>query len=198
MRLKRAERISTPTWSTRFFVADEIGKVIEVIQDFAEQTNLLALNATIEAARAGEAGKDFTVVATEVKELAKQTAEGAEESREVPRIIMVKTNCFFALIVMCVCIGRTHAQDAGTQAIATAKVGVDSMWGYRAPMAYEILPRPTSHFRKGQPHSVVSPANPIESKPAQPYAYGWFGTKYSPQWYRQFGHQSAYTQWTLR
>ncbi len=55
--------------------AEEIGKVIEVIQDIAEQTNLLALNATIEAARAGDAGKGFAVVATEVKELARQTAE---------------------------------------------------------------------------------------------------------------------------
>ncbi|TWT72781.1 Methyl-accepting chemotaxis protein PctB [Posidoniimonas polymericola] len=61
--------------------ADEIGKVIEVIQDIAEQTNLLALNATIEAARAGEAGKGFAVVATEVKELAKQTAMATEEIR---------------------------------------------------------------------------------------------------------------------
>lgn len=61
--------------------ADEIGKVIEVIQDIAEQTNLLALNATIEAARAGDAGKGFAVVATEVKELAKQTAAATDDIR---------------------------------------------------------------------------------------------------------------------
>ncbi|MBN1844057.1 MAG: Cache 3/Cache 2 fusion domain-containing protein [Sedimentisphaerales bacterium] len=67
--------------------ADEIGKVIEVIQDIAEQTNLLALNATIEAARAGDAGKGFAVVASEVKELAKQTAEATEDiSRRITAI----------------------------------------------------------------------------------------------------------------
>jgi methyl-accepting chemotaxis protein len=61
--------------------ADEIGKVIEVIQDIAEQTNLLALNATIEAARAGDAGKGFAVVATEVKDLARQTASATDDIR---------------------------------------------------------------------------------------------------------------------
>jgi methyl-accepting chemotaxis protein len=61
--------------------AEQIGRVIEVIQDIAEQTNLLALNATIEAARAGEAGKGFAVVATEVKELARQTAGAIEDIR---------------------------------------------------------------------------------------------------------------------
>jgi len=62
--------------------ADEIGKVIELIQNIAEQTNLLALNATIEAARAGDAGKGFAVVATEVKELARQTASATEDIRK--------------------------------------------------------------------------------------------------------------------
>ncbi|MBP2239482.1 methyl-accepting chemotaxis protein [Cytobacillus eiseniae] len=69
----------------------EIGHITKMITNIADQTNLLALNASIEAARAGEHGRGFAVVAEEVRKLAEQSNEGANQVSELVRKISGST-----------------------------------------------------------------------------------------------------------
>ena len=69
-------------------IHDLTGKILEI----ASQTNLLSLNASIEAARAGEAGRGFSVVATEVGNLSKSTADAAAGIKELSGVVIDAVN----------------------------------------------------------------------------------------------------------
>ncbi len=73
------------TVSTLSVRIEDIGRIVEVIDDIAEQTNLLALNAAIEAAKAGDQGLGFAVVADEVRKLAERSAVSTKEINDLIR-----------------------------------------------------------------------------------------------------------------
>lgn len=68
-----------------------IGQIVSAINDIASETNLLSLNASIEAARAGEAGRGFSVVASEIRKLADQSMESANEIQNIIEQIVMTT-----------------------------------------------------------------------------------------------------------
>ena len=70
----------------------EIGRILQVIDELSDQTSLLALNAAIEAARAGEHGRGFAVVAAEIRKLAERSQESAGQIQSIVTQIQAETN----------------------------------------------------------------------------------------------------------
>ncbi len=97
--------------------SQEIGSVVELINDISEQTNILALNAAVQAASAGEAGRGFAVVADEVQRLAERTSNATRRIESLVQAIQADTNEAVSSMEQTtaeVVSGARLAEDAGT------------------------------------------------------------------------------------
>ena len=108
--------------------SQEIGSIVELINDIAEQTNILALNAAIQAASAGEAGRGFAVVADEVQRLAERSANATKRIETLVQTIQSDTNEAVSSMEQTtseVVTGARLAEDAGTALGEIEKVSND-------------------------------------------------------------------------
>lgn len=116
--------------------SQQIGGILEIINELAEQTNILAINATIEAAGAGESGKRFAVVADEIRKLADRVAGSTKEIRGLIDEIRAAVNTTVMTTE-----GGTKAVDAGARqfsVVATAFAQIASLVSTTTEAAREI------------------------------------------------------------
>ncbi len=111
--------------------AKDINRITIVIEAIAGQIDLLALNATIEAARAGDAGKGFSVVASEIKELARQTAIAAKEIKSKISAMQNSTDTSISAIRSIAkvidevsCISKTIVSSVEEQSFTTKEIAI--------------------------------------------------------------------------
>ena len=121
---------------------EQVGGIVEAIQDIARQTNLLALNAAIEAARAGERGRGFAVVADEVRQLAERAAQSAADAGELIAGIQGETDAAVELVR-----DAAVAHHAGTEASDRARTSLEEIDGAVGRITVELGRHGPAHQR---------------------------------------------------
>jgi methyl-accepting chemotaxis protein len=116
--------------------SQQIGGILEIINELAEQTNILAINATIEAAGAGESGRRFAVVADEIRKLADRVGGSTKEIRTLIDEVRAAVNTTVMATE-----GGTKAVDVGARQfgeVATALMQISGLVGTTTEAAREI------------------------------------------------------------